>query len=155
MISMQDRFVDDVAARDNYSSFYRHLLSVRPEPEWRTTFGALEAVLSCRLPVSTQPLRPLRSNPRMDTDHSLAQRAARLRLQDAGIETMTTVPVFQEIPPESTAVPARQQGFSIREILPPHDPGPWPNGFTMSREQIYDDMGRLTGGSENMPGDNH
>ncbi len=154
-IAMQERFVDDVAARDKYSSFHRHLLSMRPEPEWRTTFGALEAVLGSRLPVSTQPRRPLWSNPRMDNDHSLAQQAARWRLQNGGIKTRTTVLAFQEMPPEPNTVPVRQQGFSIREILPPYDPGPWPDGFTMSREQIYDDMGRLTGGHEDMPGDNH
>ena len=45
--------------------------------------------------------------------------------------------------------------FSIEEILPPHDPGPWPEGFMVSREQIYDDMGRLTGGPENASGDDH
>lgn len=26
--------------------------------------------------------------------------------------------------------------------LPVHDVGPWPEGFTVSREQIYDDDGR-------------
>lgn len=26
--------------------------------------------------------------------------------------------------------------------LPFHNPGPWPAGFTVSREQIYDDDGR-------------
>ena len=47
--------------------------------------------------------------------------------------------------PEPAEEPARQGRFSIREILPPHDPGSWPQGFTVSREQIYDDMARLTG----------
>ena len=26
--------------------------------------------------------------------------------------------------------------------LPPHVPGPWPEGFTVRREQIYDEDGR-------------
>ena len=55
--------------------------------------------------------------------------------------------------PESVKAPARQRRFSIREILPPYDPGSWPQGFTVSREQIYDDMGRLTGGPEDSSGD--
>ena len=58
----------------------------------------------------------------------------------------------QEARPESADTPARR-GFSIREILPPHDPGSWPQDFTVSREQIYDDMGRLTGGPEDLSGD--
>ncbi len=41
--------------------------------------------------------------------------------------------------------PIRRRRRSILELLPPHDPGPWPEGFTVSREQIYDDDGRLTG----------
>lgn len=157
MAAMRDRFVDDAAARDQYSSLHRHLLSVRPEPEWRTTFGELEAVHSYGLPVPARLRRPLWSNSRIDIDYLLAQQAARWHLRGAGIEaeTVVSVSVLQEMSLDRTVVPARQQGFSIREILPPHDPGPWPKGFTVSREQIYDDMGRLTGGPENMPGDNH
>ena len=49
--------------------------------------------------------------------------------------------------PEPAEMPPRRQRFSIREILPPHDPGAWPQGFTASREQIYDDTGRPSGGS--------
>ena len=59
----------------------------------------------------------------------------------------------QEARPESAEAPARQRGFSIVEILPPHDPGSWPQDFTVSREQIYDDMGGLTGGPEDLSGD--
>ena len=155
MATMRDRFVDDAAARDKYSSLHRHLLSVRPESEWRTAFGELEAVPSYRLSVSVRLRRPLWFNSRIDIDHSLAQVAAIWRLREVGIEADTTVSVFQEVSQSPTSVRARQQGFSIREILPPHDPGPWPKGFTVSREQIYDDIGRLTGGSEDMPGDDH
>ena len=155
MAAMRDRFVDDAAARDKYSSLHRHLLSVRPEPEWRTTFGELEAILSYRLPVSARLRRPLWSNSRIDIGHSLAQQAARWRLREAGIEAETTVSVFREMSLGPTAAPARQRRFSIREILPPHDSGPWPKGYTVSREQIYDDMGRLTGGPEDMPSDDH
>lgn len=36
----------------------------------------------------------------------------------------------------------RRRAFSIDEILPPHDPGPWPAGLTLGREQIYDEDGR-------------
>ena len=54
----------------------------------------------------------------------------------------------------SSRRPERPRGgdFPSREILPPHDPGPWPEGFTVSREQIYDDLGSLTGGPENASG---
>lgn len=55
----------------------------------------------------------------------------------------------------SDGPPEQRRRFSIREILPPHDPGPWPEGVTVSREQLYDDMGRLTGGPENAPSGDH
>ena len=155
MAAIRDRFVDDAAARDNYPSLHRHVLSARPEPEWRTAFGELEAILGYRLPDSARLRRPLWSRSRMDIghSHSLARPAARWPPQEVGIEAETTVSVFREMAPGSTGAPARQRRYSIREILPPHDPGPWPEGFTVSREQIYDDMGRLTGGPEDMPGD--
>lgn len=157
MAAMRDRFVDDATARDKYSSLHRHLLSVRPEPEWRTAFGELEAILGYRLPDSARLRRPLWFSSRMDTGYgdSLAQQAAGWHSREAGIEAETTVSVFREMSPGPTAAPARQRRFSIREILPPHDPGPWPEGFTVSREQIYDDMGRLTGGPGDMPGGDH
>ena len=91
----------------------------------------------------------------MDIGHgdSLARPAAGWRSRGADVEAEGTVSVFREMSPRSTATSTRQRRFYIREILPPHDPGPWPEGFTVSREQIYDDMGRLSGGPEDMPGD--
>ena len=44
-------------------------------------------------------------------------------------------------------------GIAYEKILPLRDPGPWPEGFRVSREQIYDGMGHLTGGPENASGD--
>ena len=69
------------------------------------------------------------------------------------IEAETLVFARGDVSPASAGTPAPRQRFSIREILPPHDPGPWPEGFTVSREQTYDDMGRLTGGPEIASGD--
>ena len=85
--------------------------------------------------------------------YTLVWRAAEwvIREMDVGEETREVV--LQEVAPESAETPARRRRFSIREILPPHDPGSWPQDFMVSREQIYDDMGRLTGGSEDSFGD--
>ena len=49
---------------------------------------------------------------------------------------------------------ARRPGrdFDLDRDFPPWNGGPWPEGFTVSREQIYDDMGRLTGGPEDESG---
>ena len=47
----------------------------------------------------------------------------------------------------------RKRKFDIDEFWPPIRGGYWPPGFTVSREQIYDDLGRLTGGPQDNPED--
>ena len=55
--------------------------------------------------------------------------------------------------PNDESLAARRQGERVGgiakrpkvdfdEAFPRHDPGPWPVGFTLSREEIYGDMGR-------------
>ena len=156
MAAIRDRRVVEAAARDRYSSLYRHLLAVRPEPEWLTSFGEPEAIPGYRLPDSARSHRPLRSISRMNIVHgqSLARQAAEWFAPKADVEAETTGYVYWLISPVSIGAPVRQRRFSIGEILPPHDSGPWPEGFTVSREQIYDDMGRLTGGPEDVSGNN-
>ena len=91
--------------------------------------------------------------------YTLVRQAAERIIREMDVEEKGTREVarreaaHQEARPESAEAPARRRGFSIREILPPHDPGSWPQDFTVSREQIHDDMGRLTGGPEDLSGD--
>jgi len=44
--------------------------------------------------------------------------------------------------------PPRGRKFDTDTFWPPIRGGSWPPGFTASREQIYDDFGRLTGGPQ-------
>ena len=152
MAAIRDGLVSEVAARDRYASLHRHLLSVHPEPEWRTVFGELEAILGYRLPDSARLHRPLWPSLKVGIDHrrSLARQAAGWRTGEVDVAMETTVFVGRKMSPGSAATPVQRRRFSIREILPPHDPGSWPQDFTVSRGQIYDDMGRLTGGPEDM-----
>ncbi len=91
--------------------------------------------------------------------YTLVRQAAERIMREMDVEEEETREVArreaarQEAWSESAEAPARHRGFSIREILPPHDPGSWPEGFTVSRGQIYDDMGRLIGGPEDLSGD--
>ena len=154
MTATRDQLIRDAAARGKYAPLYRHLLSAHPEPEWRTTFGEVEAILGFHLPDSARLHRPWWSNSKKGSGHShaLAWQAAGWRTREVDLEAETLVFVRGRASLSSAGTPARRR-FSIGEILPPHDPGPWPEGFTVSREQIYDDMGRLTGGPENASGD--
>ena len=46
---------------------------------------------------------------------------------------------------------ARRRKFDLDTLWPAIAGGSWPPGFTVSREQIYDDSGRLTGGPQGQP----
>ena len=144
----RQRLVRGTAARRKYAPLYR-LLCARAAPEWRTTFAEIEAILGFRLPDSARRHRSWWSNRRKGggPGHARAWQGAgwRTRAVDLDREAL----VFERLP----EAPRRRRRFSIAEILPPHDPGPWPEGFTASREQLYDDRGRLTGGPEGDPGD--
>ena len=155
MAATRDQLVRDAAARGKYAPLYRHLLSARAEPEWRTTFRELETILGFHLPDSARLYRPWWANSESGSGHShaLAWQAAGWRTREVDIEAETLVFARGEGAPERVRPPVRRRRFSIREILPPHDPGPWPEGFTVSREQNHDGMGRLTGGLESAPGD--
>ena len=155
MAAIRDRLVGDVAARDNYSSLHRHLLSVRPEPEWRTTFGELEAILGYRLPDSERLHRPLWSSSKVGTahSHSFVRHIAGWLTRGVVIEAETPALAYSAGTPERPGKADRKHAFNLDRDFPPWDPGPWPEGFTVSREQIYDDMGRLTGGPEDVSDD--
>ena len=154
MAAIRDRLVIDVTSREGYSSLYRHLLSVRPEPEWRTIFGELEAILGYRPPDSARPHRPLWSNSKVGTGHGHSPvRQATWPAREAGIEAETRVFTYSAGTRERVGNVDRKRAFNLDRDFPPWDPGPWPEGFTVSREQIYDDMGRLTGGPEDVSGD--
>ena len=93
MATTRDRLVRDAAARGKYSPLYRHLLSARPEPEWRATFGDLEAILGFRLPDSARLHRPWWSSSKKGSGHghALAWQAAGWRTREVDIEAETLV----------------------------------------------------------------
>ena len=155
MAAIRHRLVVDVTSREGDSSLYRHLLSVRPEPEWRTTFGEIEAILGYRPPDSARSHRPLWSSSKVGTvySHSPVRQAAGWPTREADIEAETWVFAYSAGTRERVGKVDRKRAFNLDRDFPPWDPGPWPEGFTVSREQIYDDMGRLTGGPEDESGD--
>ena len=56
--------------------------------------------------------------------------------------------VFNRTEPAPIGEPPRKRRFDARRDWPPVPGGDWPPDFTVSREQIYDESGRLTGGSQ-------
>ena len=204
MVAIRDQIVSDVTARDNYSSLRRHLLSVRPEPEWRTTFDETEAIPGYRLPDSARQRRHLWSTSKVDADHSdslvragqnpaihlygsctvalsaqttllrdgpgntalprrrevvkqgdlspLVRKITGWHTSEGEIEAETLAFAYSAATLERPGTADRNHAFNLDRDFPPWDSGPWPEGFTVSREQIYDDMGRLTGGPDDVSG---
>ena len=155
MATMPDWPVGDAASRDGYSSLSGHLLSVRPAPEWQTTFGELEAILGYRPPDSARMHRPLWSRTKIGSgrDRSLFRPEAAWTARDADIDLEAHIFAYSAGTHERLGNAGGQRRFNLDRDFPPWDPGPWPEGFTVSRDQIYDDRGRLTGGPEDIPAD--
>ncbi len=151
MSAERDQRRRDGGVPRKYAPLYRRLLSTPTEREWRTTFRELEAILGFRLPDRARAHGPWWSNSGAGRGHghSRCWRAAGWRTKEVDVDAETLV--FARSPDDSRPEKpsATQRKFTLDEVLSASDLGPWPEGFTVSREQIYDDMGRLTGGTGN------
>lgn len=47
-------------------------------------------------------------------------------------------------PPVVTAARRRDAAVDLDAVFPPHDPGPWPGGLSLRREDLVDDRGGMT-----------
>ena len=150
MTAARDRLIREAASRGKYAPLYRYL-SVRPGSPWRTTFVEIEAILGFDLPDSARLYRPWWSNQKRDGGHShaLAWRAAGWKTRQVDLEAETLV--NSSMPRKSSVLPAvtaREKAFDLEEFWPVIPGGAWPEDFAVSREQIYDEAGRLTGGPQ-------
>ena len=129
----------EVAGRGKYAPLFRHLCALEVH-RWRATFADVEALLGFALPNSARVHRPWWAN---ETNgghsHALAWQAAGWRT--SAVDMLAESLVFERL----DAAPAVARGarvLAIDEIFPPHDFGPWPEGLSMRREQLYGDEGR-------------
>ena len=156
MVAMRDQLVAHAASRNKYSSLHRHLLSVRPEPAWRTTFGETEVIVGYRLLDPMRSPRPLWFNSKVGVNrsNSLPGRVVGLPVREVAGKGGTPVLAFPRDTdtPKRSARATQKRPFDLDKDFPPWDPGPWPDGFTVSREEIYDETGRLIGGPEDTLG---
>ena len=149
MATPRRRLVQEAASRSKYAPLYRHLCS-RSGSHWRASFAEIERILDFVLPDSARLYRPWWSNPKRDGGHShaLAWQAAgwKTREVDLDAEALT----FERVGGEKAApdAPNVRKPFDLDEFWPAIFGGSWPKGFTVSREQIYDGDGRLTGGPQ-------
>ena len=130
-----------------YSSLYR-CLCARGGGAWRVSFADLEAVLGFTLPESARVHRPWWSNQRNGGGHShaLAWQMAGWKTRAVDLESETLV--FERAGTDSDTVSqtgapgGHRVPVDLDDVFPPHDPGPWPAGMSLRREDLYDDRGR-------------
>lgn len=149
MVPLRERLAREAAARGKYAPLYRRLAAM-DGPRWRVSFGEIEAILGFDLPASARLHRPWWANQNGGGGHShaLAWQAAGWKTGQVDLEAETLVFERPDNVPARAGRAGSRGAFDLDRDFPAVDMGPWPNGFTVSREQIYDDMGRLTGGPE-------
>ena len=125
----------EAVERGKYAPLYRHLTR-EPGPEWRTSFARIEEILGCQLPNSARCHRPWWANQKAGNGHSqaLAWQLAGWKTRSVDLDAETLVFELDPARERAPRVP-----MSIDELIPVRDIGPWPEGFTVSREQIYED----------------
>ena len=120
-----------MANRGKYHKLYKRLCSLETQ-EWRTTFGEIEALIGFSLPPSARLHRPWWSNQNGVNGHSHA-----LAWTAAGWETA-------EVDMKSETLLLRRMSAATRrrlfdEAWPAVSVGAWPEGFSLRREDIYDE----------------
>ena len=152
MSAVRDRLVREAAARGKYAPLYRHL-SALAGTDWPASFAELESILGFKLPASARLYRPWWSNQKRSAGHShaLAWYAAGWKTRAVDLEAETLV--FERVQATSDEAEATSPGrpFDLDQVWPAIPGGAWPPGFTVSRDQIYDEIGRLTGGPQDEP----
>ena len=135
---LPDEMRRKAAARGKYAPLHRRLMSLTDDT-WRASFAEIEGVLGFRLPDSARLYPAWWSNGDRHS-HALAWVAAGFRVRPRVAEQVI---VFERDGGAHAAVPrSGPPWFDLDSLFAPWDPGPWPEGFTASRDQLYDDDGR-------------
>ena len=148
MARVREQLVRDAASRGKYAPLYRHL-STRTGSHWRASFSEIEAILGFELPRSARLYRPWWANQKRDAGHShaLAWQAAGWRTRKVDLEMEALVFARADASSAARAMPAGSRDkFDLDAFWPAIPGGTWAKDFTMRRDEIYDECGRLTGG---------
>ena len=137
MVSAKDKKHEELAKRSKYAALYNHLRQTETH-EWETTFREIETILGFPLPASARLHRPWWGNQKNSNGHSqaLAWSTAGWNTTNVHLENETLV--FRRSAVTDDAQTEKPL-FNIDEILPPRNFGPWPDDFSLRREDIYPD----------------
>ena len=128
----RDRKYREMAVRGKYQRLYTHLCGLTTR-EWRTSFRELESIIGFELPASARLHRPWWANQTGGNGHSqaLAWSAAGWETADVDMDAETLL--LRRKPLKAVRT------LSLDEILPVHSAGVWPEGLSLSREDIYEE----------------
>ena len=136
-----------VVERGKYALLYR-CLCARSGRQWRVSFTDVEALLGFTLPQSARLHRSWWSNRRNSHGyaHSLAWQLAGWRTAAVDLERESLVferkeTIGQQPLPHRSPDRARGNAIDLDHVFPPHNPGDWPAGLSLRREDLYDDRG--------------
>ena len=117
------------AQRSKYRNLYYHLCD-RRGLVWNASFSEIETILGFKLPRAARRYQSWWGNESSSNRHvqSLAWTSADWDAANVNLEI------------ESLTFRRRRTGpINLDEIWPARHVGHWPSGFTVSREQIYED----------------
>lgn len=135
------RLIQNAVARGKYAALYRYLETIPAQKnEWGVSFAELETILGFSLPESARLHRPWWANQKSSNGHSHAWAWQAAGWATSSVELDKEKLVFRRVNPLVSIVAQGQ--IDLDAVFPPHRAGPWPEGITLSREEIYSDSGR-------------
>ena len=135
------QLIREAAQRGKYAALYRYLETMPIQTtEWRVSFTEMEGILGFLLPVSARLHRPWWANQKSSNGHSHAWAWLAAGWKTSAVDLDRETLSFIRL--DATAATAAQIQIDLDSVFPPHQAGPWPQGATLSREEIYSDSGR-------------
>ena len=122
----------EMANRGKYQRLYTHLCSLTIQ-EWRATFREIESVIGFELPMSARLHRPWWSNQTGGNGHSQALAWTAAGWETAEVDMDSETLLLRRKPDEAV------RRLSLDEVFPVHSVGAWPEGLSLSREDIYEE----------------
>ena len=135
MATEQDQKYREKASRGKYHRLYRHLCDLPAQP-WRTNFTEVESILRFKLPASARRHRPWWANQTRGNGHSHALAWITAGWKTAKVDMVAETLVFR---------PSKRPGDvhppSLDEVWPVRSVGTWPEGLSLTREDMYEERG--------------
>ena len=123
-----EKLYREQAISGKYRRLYEYLCDLK-EPEWSATFREIETIIGFKLPPKAREYRPWWSD--SGFSHVRAWLAAGWKTAEVDMDAETALFWRRDSP----AFRRR----SLDEVWPARSFGPWPEGLSLRREDLYDE----------------